>query len=101
MQPTKEQILSIAEYDNTLLSMEYLEKRYIGFENLFTTNLTKLNKVWANVYEETNLIIDGRGKYNIWERIIFQYYSTLNTNNIPAACIAVADAIELLNKLKK
>jgi len=99
MQPTKEQIISITGYAK--LHDSIIQRKLEELQIAYTTNLTALNKVWANVYEETNLIIDGRGKYNIWERIIFQYYSTLNTNNIPAACIAVAEAIELLNQLKK
>jgi len=99
MQPTKEQIISITGYAK--LHDSIIQRKLEELQIAYTTNLTALNKVWANVYEETNLIIDGRGKYNIWERIIFQYYSTLNTNNIPAACIAVAEGIELLNKLKK
>jgi len=63
MQPTKEQILRIAEYMDyvPLYEGSNTYQNYVNADTttvhwlieLYTTNLTELNKVWANVYEET------------------------------------------------
>jgi hypothetical protein len=103
MQPTEEQIISIAGYADTGRTPSYIGEHAMFYTKLFTTNLTELNKVWAKVCREMTSIWLSTEDFNDAKHmeISIRYQQAINTNNIPAACIAVAEGIELLNKLKK
>ena len=103
--PTEQQIRTIAEYDG-----EQHQVHFFRLHNstscytlgeltiMYSSNLVQLNRVWAKVYSELAFGI----KMDNYEMIFFvdSYHTAIDTNNIPAACIAVAEAVEFLNSLK-